>query len=586
MNQEILSSKIYKVPLMDTEGNIWEIEACGIMEITSEVPKIDVSKMLEILEASELKICRPWGKIELLIGTDYAGLMPVVLKTVGNLQLMKNAFGYCIRGLPSTELMLKLNCAMIRINHSNCSYRVEEIDIIPLKGIGKQIEEFLSVEGLGVQCSPTPVEKCFKVTYPFTVNPKNLPNNYFVAKARLQSLERRLKLNGAEYTGKYCDQINDMINRDVARKLTREELETYKGPAFYFPHYEDIKPESESTPLRIVFNSSASYTGISLNDCLAKGPDILTNMMGILLRFHLPPEEYVLTRVAFGDKPSSVIAILALQRAARLIPLFMNQTEEILDKGGFKIKHWIISGDDFQDVERKRLNNSDQEKVLGLIWNSAADYFSFKIKLNFSRKRIKIGWDDPVSQPEREQWKVYFKEMYEVERIHFPRCIRPTDAIGDPGLIIFSDAILAAKNKLAPSKHMSIPRLQLWGAVMACRLKEFIEKEMSFQFEFVKLVTDSSIVRSQITNDSLRFNTFVAGRISEIQSKSKVDEWYWTASEHNPADITTRPVKPECLDVESVWQKGPKYLSFSVNEWPLVKNVVWKFQIWHAERLR
>nr|XP_027237393.1 uncharacterized protein LOC113828586 [Penaeus vannamei] len=324
-----LSSKIYKVPLVDAEGNLWEIEACGIMEITSEVPKFDLSKVLDILDASELKIRRPWGKIELLIGTDYAGIMPIVLKTVGNFQLMKNAFGYCIRESFLSELMFKLNGVIIRVNHSNCSYKVEEIDIMPLKGIGKQID-FLSVEGLCVQCSPKcgeckcgkcPLigeytlkeerelllikeglkynvkEKCFHVTYPFVKDPNNLPNNYYAAKARLQSLENRLKRNGADYTQKYCDQVNDdMISRGVARKLSQGKLETYKGPVFYLPHHEVMKPESESTPLRIVFNSSASYMGISLNDCLAKGPDILTNMMGMLLRFRQYPVAVV------GDK--------------------------------------------------------------------------------------------------------------------------------------------------------------------------------------------------------------------------------------------------------------------------------------------
>lgn len=31
-----------------------------------------------------------------------------------------------------------------------------------------------------------------------------------------------------------------------------------------------------------------------------------------------PPEQHVLTRVTFGDKPSSAIAILALRRAAQI----------------------------------------------------------------------------------------------------------------------------------------------------------------------------------------------------------------------------------------------------------------------------
>ena len=40
-----------------------------------------------------------------------------------------------------------------------------------------------------------------------------------------------------------------------------------------------------STPCRIVYNESAKYKGTSLNDCWAKRPDIMNNMLGILIRF-------------------------------------------------------------------------------------------------------------------------------------------------------------------------------------------------------------------------------------------------------------------------------------------------------------
>ena len=37
-------------------------------------------------------------RIDLLIGADYSVLLPRVEKTVGDLQLMKGQFGYCVRG--------------------------------------------------------------------------------------------------------------------------------------------------------------------------------------------------------------------------------------------------------------------------------------------------------------------------------------------------------------------------------------------------------------------------------------------------------------------------------------------------------
>ena len=76
-----------------------------------------------------------------------------------------------------------------------------------------------------------------------------------------------------------------MIARGVARKLSQEELQRYKGPIHYISHHEVLKPDSKSTPVRIVFNSSANYMGHVLNEYWAKGSDLLNELLGILIRF-------------------------------------------------------------------------------------------------------------------------------------------------------------------------------------------------------------------------------------------------------------------------------------------------------------
>jgi hypothetical protein len=47
-------------------------------------------------------------------------------------------------------------------------------------------------------------------------------------------------------------------------------MEEHKGPVQYIAHHEVLKPEPNSTPVRIVFNSSASFMGHVLNDYWAK----------------------------------------------------------------------------------------------------------------------------------------------------------------------------------------------------------------------------------------------------------------------------------------------------------------------------
>ena len=88
------------------------------------------------------------------------------------------------------------------------------------------------------------------------------------------------------YAETYQKQIHDMLERKVARRVSDNELRNYAGPKFYISHHDVLSPQSVSTPMRVVFNSSARIKGgLSLNDCLAKGPCLLNQLLGILLRF-------------------------------------------------------------------------------------------------------------------------------------------------------------------------------------------------------------------------------------------------------------------------------------------------------------
>ena len=74
-----------------------------------------------------------------------------------------------------------------------------------------------------------------------------------------------------------------MVEGGVARKLSPQELKNWTGPAFYISDLAVVNPRSNSTPVLIVFNSSQTH-GVSLNSCLAKGPDsYMNNLVGILL---------------------------------------------------------------------------------------------------------------------------------------------------------------------------------------------------------------------------------------------------------------------------------------------------------------
>ena len=121
----------------------------------------------------------------------------------------------------------------------------------------------------------------------------------------------------------------------------------------YISHHEVLRPESKSTPVRIIFNSSAVFQGHRLNDYWMKGLDLLNDLFKVVLRcrenevafvgdiskmYHrirIPeadqqvhrfpwrnlktdqePDVYVKTVLTFGDKPASAMAQIALRKTA------------------------------------------------------------------------------------------------------------------------------------------------------------------------------------------------------------------------------------------------------------------------------
>lgn len=210
-------------------------------------------------------------------------------------------------------------------------------------------------------------QNCWITGYPWIVDPATLPDNYPAAYSTLCRTERTLEKD-PEWKAVYQKQIDDHKDRGVARKLTAEELRDWKGPYLYLSHMAIEQPKSESTPVRLVFNSSQKYKGVSLNDCLAKGPDCYNNsLLGMLIRFrengtvligdirkmyntvlleeletHMhrflwrecdtskQPDVWVITRVNLGDRPSGTIAITAKNNTAHLFAFIDEEAAQML----------------------------------------------------------------------------------------------------------------------------------------------------------------------------------------------------------------------------------------------------------------
>ena len=384
-----LDSREVDVPLKDLKGKIWTVQAYEIDEITANLNQVDTQQIQSHFpEIDASIITKPEGKIDMLIGVDSCAIMPIVVKTVGNCQLLENQFGLCVRGSFKSKCETgRTTCATATINASSIKPHFEEINVKTPTDINSKMEQFFTIENLGVgyvpKCGGCRCGKCvtgaknctlqeerememiknglrydserklFTIEYPWIKDPNCLPNNITAAKGKLRSTEKRLAKLAPDHQKAYSDQMRDMEHRGVARKLSIQEIQNYCGPVHYLHHHEVRNSKSLSTPLRIVFNSSASFMGHILNKYWAKGPDCINSLYAILIRFreypvaitadiskmynsiylsdrdqHVhrylwrdletdrEPDHYALTAVPFGDRPSGAIALTALHTIA------------------------------------------------------------------------------------------------------------------------------------------------------------------------------------------------------------------------------------------------------------------------------
>ena len=107
-------------------------------------------------------------------------------------------------------------------------------------------------------------------------------DNRDVAERRLASLKKRF-LNDKALHQKYTNVMELYLKKGHARKIPLHEVNT-NATKWYLPHHPVLNPQKPSK-LRVVFDCAAKSKGVSLNDALMQGPDLVNSLIGVLIRF-------------------------------------------------------------------------------------------------------------------------------------------------------------------------------------------------------------------------------------------------------------------------------------------------------------
>ncbi|CAG2205088.1 unnamed protein product [Mytilus edulis] len=124
--------------------------------------------------------------------------------------------------------------------------------------------------------------------------------------------------------------------------------------------------------------------------------------------------------------------------------------------------------------------------------------------------------------------------------------------------------LVIAKNRVAPLKLITLPKLELMAAVIGARLSKDVIENLGVKRAV--FWSDSQIVLHWLTS-SKSFYKFVKNRVSEIKELTETHEWKYVPTEMNPADLQTRGLTASQFEDSTLWMNGPQWLTDEC-KWP------------------
>ena len=122
---------------------------------------------------------------------------------------------------------------------------------------------------------------------PFKSEAPSLPNDYSMAKHRLQLLGRRL-MKDTQLCERYVEGMKATLDEGYAEEVPAASLDRDDGKVWYIPHH-PVQHPRKPDKVRIVYDCSAKFGGVSLNDVVWQGPDLTHKLISVLLKFRQGP---------------------------------------------------------------------------------------------------------------------------------------------------------------------------------------------------------------------------------------------------------------------------------------------------------
>ena len=270
------------------------------------------------------------------------------------------------------------------------------------------------------------------------------------------------------------------------------------------------------------------------------------------------------------------------------------------------------------DQEMVDEHSTNYPKTLGITWNSRSDVMAAQVQLpaqySSTKRGIvsdtarsfdvlgwlapfilrmkvlfqemwkqKVDWDTPLKEESQSQHQTWREELSTLHDITLPRCYFRASTRLKVELHGFADAsslayaavvyvravyvdgtvsseLVVAKTKVAPLKTVSIPRLELCGAVMLSELLVAVSRAVGVPKEQWHGWIDSTAALGWLRNCPSRYKTYVANRVACAAEHVDPGIWQHVSTHCNPADCASRGISATELKTHSLWWHGPPWL--------------------------